>query len=71
MTYNKTEYNALRKLEVDRKTALALSDDSNPIGATMTGSAQTQANSTAVDVAGLVTDLNALLTKLRARGVIS
>lgn len=30
-----------------------------------------QANSTATDVAGVVTDLNALLVKLRAAGVIS
>lgn len=30
-----------------------------------------QANSTATDVAGLVTDFNALLVKLRAAGVIS
>ena len=30
-----------------------------------------QANTTATDVAGLVTDLNALLVKLRAAGVIA
>lgn len=71
MAYNQTKYKALRSLEVPHKIALALSDTSDPIGATMTGSTQAQANSTATDVPGVVTDLNALLTKLRARGVIS
>lgn len=33
--------------------------------------AATQANSTATDVAGLVTDFNALLAKLKAAGIMS
>lgn len=33
--------------------------------------AATQANSTATDVAGLVTDLNALLAKLKAAGIMA
>ena len=37
----------------------------------MTGSAVAQAASTATDVPGLLADFNALLTKLRNRGVIS
>lgn len=37
----------------------------------MTGSAVAQTNTAATDVAGLVTDFNALLVKLRNRGVIS
>jgi hypothetical protein len=32
--------------------------------------AENQANSTAIDVAGLVTDFNALLTKLKAAGLM-
>lgn len=40
------------------------------VGAQVTKQAA-QANSTAVDVAGLVVDFNALLVKLRAAGVIS
>lgn len=39
--------------------------------ALMTGTATTVADSTATDVAGVVTDLNALLQTLRDRGVIS
>lgn len=33
--------------------------------------AATQANSTATDVAGLVTDVNALLAKLKAAGIMA
>lgn len=42
-----------------------------PGTAGLTGTATAQANSTATDVAGLVTDFNALLAKLRTRGVIA
>ncbi|MEU4502648.1 hypothetical protein [Streptomyces sp. NPDC024089] len=37
----------------------------------LTGTATTQADSTATDAAGIVTDLNALLAKLRSRGIIT
>jgi hypothetical protein len=37
----------------------------------LTGTATAQADSVATDVAGLVADFNALLAKLRARGVIA
>jgi hypothetical protein len=37
----------------------------------LAGTAVAQANSTATDVAGLVTDFNALLTKLRTRGILA
>lgn len=37
----------------------------------MTGTAVAQADSTATDVAGLLADFNALLAKLRTRGVIA
>jgi hypothetical protein len=70
MAYDQAKYKALRSLEVDRKTALALSDTSNPLE-TLTGTKTTIANSTAPDVATLVTNFNALLTELRDRGVIS
>ncbi|WP_368488065.1 head fiber protein [Clostridium sp. BJN0013] len=42
-------------------------------GASVTGlpTAENQANSTATDVAGLVTDFNALLTKLKAAGLMA
>ena len=41
-------------------------------GASVTGLpvAENQANSTATDVTGLVTDFNALLTKLKAAGLM-
>lgn len=40
-------------------------------GATVTGlAAENQANSTATDVAGLVTNFNALLAKLKAAGLM-
>lgn len=39
--------------------------------ALMTGTATAVADSTATDVAGVVTDLNALLQTLRDRGIIS
>lgn len=41
-------------------------------GASVTGlpSAENQADSTATDVAGLVTDFNALLAKLKAAGLM-
>lgn len=42
-----------------------------PGTAGLTGTAAAQADSTATDVAGLVTDFNALLAKLRTRGVIA
>lgn len=42
-----------------------------PGTAGLAGTATAQANSTATDVAGLVTDFNALLAKLRTRGVIA
>lgn len=42
-----------------------------PGTAGLAGAAVAQANSTATDVAGLVTDFNALLAKLRTRGVIA
>lgn len=70
MAYDQTKYKALRSLEVDRKTALALSDTSNPLG-TLTGDKTTIANSNAADVPTLVTHFNALLTELRDRGVIN
>jgi hypothetical protein len=38
--------------------------------ATIKGNVTTQANSTATEVAGLVTDFNALLTKLKASGLM-
>lgn len=37
----------------------------------LTGTAVAQANSTATDVAGLVADFNALLAKLRTRGILA
>ena len=42
-------------------------------GASVTGlpAAENQADSTATDVAGLVTDFNALLTKLKAAGLMA
>lgn len=42
-------------------------------GASVMGlpAAENQANSTATDVAGLVTDFNALLTKLKAAGLMA
>jgi len=42
-------------------------------GASVTGlpSAENQADSTAADVAGLVTDFNALLAKLKAAGLMA
>ncbi|SHO43571.1 head fiber protein [Anaerocolumna xylanovorans] len=42
-------------------------------GASVTGlpAAENQANSTTTDVAGLVTDFNALLTKLKAAGLMA
>lgn len=56
----------VRALGTTGTTAAAGNDARFP-----TGTAVAQADSTATDVAGLVTDFNALLAKLRTRGVIA
>lgn len=56
----------VRALGTAATTAAAGNDARFP-----TGTAVAQADSVATDVAGLVTDFNALLAKLRTRGVIA
>lgn len=48
-----------------------LTDEDGDSVDVLTGTATAQVNSTATDVAGLVTNFNALLAKLRTRGVLA
>lgn len=78
MTYDHEKFAALRSLEVPRKIALALSDDTNPLGYVTSADIPAVADdvtdladpstATTEDVG---TALNALLDSLRTAGVIA
>lgn len=66
----------MAQTKVDRLTALGTAPElakelDAQISAGSFTPAAAQANSTATDVAGIVADFNALLTKLRAAGIIA
>lgn len=75
MTYSTTKYNKLKTLRVPRVTALALSDDSNPLGV-MSSSAVAAAvadiptpGSTTAAICGA--KINELLASLRTAGLLA
>ena len=66
----------MAQTKVDRLTALGMAPElakevNSQINSGAFTPAAAQADSTATDVAGLVTDFNALLAKLRAAGIIA
>lgn len=69
MAYNKTKFDKLISLEVPYKIALALSDDSAPLGkGTAVADIPTPGSATAATTA---TKVNELLASLRAAGLIA
>ena len=65
MSYNTSNYNE------QGGAKLVIGGTIDLTGATILGNIANQAASTAEDVATLVTDLNALLTKLKASGLMA
>lgn len=66
----------MAQTKVDRLAALGMAPElakevNSQINSGAFTPAASQADSTATDVAGLVTDFNALLAKLRAAGIIA
>ena len=66
----------MAQTKVDRLTALGMAPElakevNSQINSGAFTPAAAQADSTATDVAGLVTDFNALLAKLRAAGIMA
>ena len=64
MSYNTKNY------EKQGGDELVIGGTINLTNATIKGNVAVQADSTATDVAGLKTDFNALLTKLKAAGIM-
>lgn len=71
MPYNKTKYQALRSLDVPRPIALALADNSSPLNVTIPKGAAVPNLAGDADLPTTVAKVNALLTSLRAAGLIA
>lgn len=75
MSYDHAKYNALRSLDVPRRIALALADDSNPLNVPTVLDFEQIANVAQVDEAAELVDViqavNDLLTNLKTSGLMA